>query len=86
MNSINDINYGLVQIDELVEDREKRVEYLKGEIVSIINDVQNEFGKSKEGQDIVKLLFEAINALSKVDGQSSMMRSNIKKCQGKVLH
>lgn len=68
MGNISDVENSLRSIDERVSNHIDYLERDRNEIIEAMNKAQEQFGKDRNGQSAVMAMFQALKALSTVDG------------------
>lgn len=84
MGSISDIENDLHSIGNRVTSHTECLEKARNEIVEVMNKVQEKFGKDKNGQNTVMAMYQALNALSSVDGILYTLKSDIQEYIGNL--
>ena len=84
MGSISDIENDLHSVADRVTSHTERLEKARNEIVEAMNKVQEKFGKDKNGQNAVMAMYQALNALSSVDGILYTLKSDIQEYIGNL--
>ena len=84
MGNISDIENSLRSIDERVSNHIDYLEEDRNEIVEAMNKAQEQFGKDRNGQSAVMAMFQALNALSTVDGILYVLKMEIQNYIGNI--
>lgn len=84
MGNISDIENSLRSIDERVSKHIYYLERDRNEIVEAMNKAQEQFGKYRNGQSAVMAMFQALNALSTVDGILYSLKMEIQNYIGNI--
>lgn len=84
MGSISDIENDLHSIEDRVTSHTEHLERARNEIAGAMNEVQEKFGKDQNGQNAVRTMYQALNALSSVDGILYTLKSNIQEYIGNL--
>lgn len=84
MGSISDIENDLHSVADRVTSHTECLERARNEIVEAMNKVQEKFGKDKNGQNAVMAMYQALNALSSVDGILYTLKSDIQEYIGNL--
>lgn len=84
MNSIGDIDFRLQNIIDRVEAHTGRMEREREALLQIMSKAQEAFGKTKEGQNIVLSISEALNDLINADSLLYALKSGILEYESRI--
>lgn len=77
MSSINEIEIQVRNVTGRVDSHVERLQRIRDEICQTMNKAQDEFGKTREGQNLVLTLSEALNSLSVADSSLYSLKSEL---------
>ena len=84
MGNISDIENDLHSIEDRVASHIEHLERARNEITETMNNAQEKFGKDQSGQNTVMSMYQALNALSSVDGILYTLKSDIQNYIGNL--
>lgn len=84
MSSINDIEFQIRSVEGRVDSHTERLQRVRDEISRTMDKIQNEFGKTSEGQNLVLTLFEALNSLSVADSSLYSLKMGLSNYIGQL--